>query len=699
MPKERIAVLGGGLGALSTVFAFTSAVPDWREKYDITVYQPGWRLGGKCASGRDMRDGYGKRILEHGLHIFAGFYHYSFKLLAEAYAELERPANHPNRTVWDAFTGLDLITLMDEVTGEDGTTRYVPWNINFQELPGLPGEGDPPPVIPPLLKDLVERLGWLLPGTGDHAAHGFFAPVIKFFDTLWDGAETVFLRTVDGALDELLRALGMQVSLLGTLQNRDADTLQRLKMAIYLMQTLFHGIVLDEVLEKGFDHLDEEELTAWIFRHGKAVAEIFPKDYPDAEVCAAALARSPVVRSSYDYVFGWKDADITKPNQGAGTALRGCLRFATGYKGHVFYAMRGGMGDVVIAPLYQALRARGVTFEFFSRVEELIPEGDGIGEIVLSRQAIVPAGEYHPLIDVPIRGWPAEHPLPCWPAEPLWDQLRDGAALRASGIDFEAPWSPAIATEHLRRGTHFHRIVLAIPPGELKRIATRLTAEKPAWKAMLGALDLTRTIGVQLWLTRTNDDMGNPDPGRTLTGNAQPLSCWADMTHLLARETWEGASRPQFIAYFCGQLQGGTAETAEAAALAKASAEQQTRDWLARHAVRLWPDGATEGQEVDPALLVAPGGEVGEARLDAQYIRANVIGTELYVQFPPKSVDKRLRADQSGYDNLFLAGDWTRNGLNAGAAEAAVMSGYICAAALRGQKGPIPGEQDGPPWK
>ena len=33
--------------------------------------------------------------------------------------------------------------------------------------------------------------------------------------------------------------------------------------------------------------------------------------------------------------------------------------------------MTAGMGDVVMAPLYQALRKRGVQFEFFHRVDAL----------------------------------------------------------------------------------------------------------------------------------------------------------------------------------------------------------------------------------------------------------------------------------------------------------------------------------------
>jgi hypothetical protein len=38
-----------------------------RKRIRVTVYQPGWRLGGKCASDRNMSaEG---RLEEHGLHL------------------------------------------------------------------------------------------------------------------------------------------------------------------------------------------------------------------------------------------------------------------------------------------------------------------------------------------------------------------------------------------------------------------------------------------------------------------------------------------------------------------------------------------------------------------------------------------------------------------------------------------------------
>jgi uncharacterized protein with NAD-binding domain and iron-sulfur cluster len=43
--REKIAILGGGIGSLAAAWHLSST-PAWQERYDITVYQQGWRLGG-----------------------------------------------------------------------------------------------------------------------------------------------------------------------------------------------------------------------------------------------------------------------------------------------------------------------------------------------------------------------------------------------------------------------------------------------------------------------------------------------------------------------------------------------------------------------------------------------------------------------------------------------------------------------------
>src|SRR5918996_2501538 len=64
----KVAVLGGGCAAMTAAFELTR--PEHRGRFRVTVYQQGWRLGGKGASGR----GPAGRIEEHGLHVWMGWY-------------------------------------------------------------------------------------------------------------------------------------------------------------------------------------------------------------------------------------------------------------------------------------------------------------------------------------------------------------------------------------------------------------------------------------------------------------------------------------------------------------------------------------------------------------------------------------------------------------------------------------------------
>ena len=76
--RRKIAIPGGGTGALAAAFGLTER-PGWQDAYEITVYQLGWRLGGKGASGRNAEKN--QRIEEHGLHVWSGFYDNAFRVL------------------------------------------------------------------------------------------------------------------------------------------------------------------------------------------------------------------------------------------------------------------------------------------------------------------------------------------------------------------------------------------------------------------------------------------------------------------------------------------------------------------------------------------------------------------------------------------------------------------------------------------
>src|SRR5262245_57353824 len=102
------------MAGLTTAWELSSG--DWRRDLEsITVYQRGWRLGGKGASSRGPHG----RIEEHGLHVLLGYYDATFRVLREVYDELDRTRTDPAcpiRTWRDAFVPAGDVGLADRDT-------------------------------------------------------------------------------------------------------------------------------------------------------------------------------------------------------------------------------------------------------------------------------------------------------------------------------------------------------------------------------------------------------------------------------------------------------------------------------------------------------------------------------------------------------------------------------------------------------
>src|SRR5260221_13763954 len=97
------------MGALTAALQLSEG--NWTERFErITVYQRGWRLGGKGASSRGPHG----RIEEHGLHVWLGYYENAFRLMRECYAQLDRPRTEPASPILrrdDAFVPASTIRL------------------------------------------------------------------------------------------------------------------------------------------------------------------------------------------------------------------------------------------------------------------------------------------------------------------------------------------------------------------------------------------------------------------------------------------------------------------------------------------------------------------------------------------------------------------------------------------------------------
>jgi uncharacterized protein with NAD-binding domain and iron-sulfur cluster len=392
--------------------------------------------------------------------------------------------------------------------------------------------------------------------------------------------------------------------------------------------------------------------------------------------------------------FGAPDAN--QPNFAAGTAVRCILRIVFTYKEAALFLMTSGMGEVVVAPIYEELQRRGVKFEWFHKVEELrlSPGRTAIEAIDVAVQARVVGGAaYQPTF--------RHDGVTCWPDAPSWAQLEDGERLRRhfddTGSSFESHWAqPAPAAKRtLVRGEDFDQVVLGISMGAFQKLndedrwmAKELSEASPKFEKML-TLPLNPTMGFQVWMDPTLEGLGWKEAKPAMDAAPELMSVWADMSQELPREAW-GPNPPRSVHYLCGvyptQLYRAPASDSSVPRQARREVLETTKAWFALWGGTMWPavKDPANPRGIDWNAAHAPAGMPAEQRADFQWVRPNVDPTECAVAAAAGTSRYRLDPGSSGFENLFLAGDWTSNGLNTLCVEAAIMSGKRAAACLSG---------------
>jgi uncharacterized protein with NAD-binding domain and iron-sulfur cluster len=259
----------------------------------------------------------------------------------------------------------------------------------------------------------------------------------------------------------------------------------------------------------------------------------------------------------------------------------------------------------------------------------------------------------------------------------------------------------------LRVGEDFDEAILAISIGALPSICGELLEADSRWRDMVTKVRTVETICTQLWMNRTTTELGwNPQKLGAhpfIANYAKPLSAAGDYSTLAIQESWPAGKEPRSIWYFCSSWSAGENPPPHDTgfpARARARYKQESLDWMHRHLQHLFPQAFVDG-ELDWDVMIDPQNRVGAARFNAQYWRTNINPSDRYVLSAVGSSAYRLRADESGVANLFLAGDWANTGFNLGCVEASVMSGMMATRAVVRGSGliydtPIVGEKDFP---
>lgn len=715
--------------------------PGWQDRYEVVVYQLGWRLGGKCATGR----GPNGRIEEHGIHIFQGWYHNAFRMVRQIYDERREQGLAPNSPFqhWREAFDKTNSTLLTEYRADQGK-----WLTRAVTLPSnrkIPGEGPDPTWV--AIQDIVRRalsaimeadrhlreagLGeWLLrqgvlrehvsqpasPGAPASAAPGAAGAEARARGALF----AILDRWRDARVSQTALAWGEKVlQLLGLLlqwlerafQRFLSESLRWRLVLLDLTYATLKGVIRDlfDVRTGKFDyeainHLDYRE---WLARHG-----------------AREMSRySSIVRFVYAGTYAYLNDD----GQGGGLLAAGsvvrAMIAALSYRDSLVWLFKAGTGDTLIMPLYQVLAHRGVAFRFFHRVRAVHWSDTGdIEEVTVGRQVTLKGSSYDPGIAVPLDGdgQPGKvpgHVIDAWPNRPLQEQIVEDV----THADLETPWSSwqDAAVETLRKGEDFDQIILAIPVAALADVCSEIVARDQRWRDMVTHVETTATHSFQLWLRPSLEELGMrprdwglPDGvvGTNTVTYAHMGKSWTDMSPIIDLERWPADNRPRTLLYLTGVLPDDDPipghDDHDFPERQRLRVMYLAEQWMQDHMGYFFPRGTRRGHPtgMDLGLLVDwerhAGTKHGPPRLSSQYFRANVDPSERYTLAKPSPRKYRLRTDDTGFANLFLAGDWIDYGLNMGFFEGAIISGLRAAhAVMKIHYGfedydPILGEQD-----
>ncbi|MBS0340101.1 MAG: FAD-dependent oxidoreductase [Proteobacteria bacterium] len=728
-PKKKIAILGGGMAGLSAAYELTRT-PELRARHEVTLYQLGWRLGGKAASGRDALG----RNLEHGLHVWFGCYANVFGMVQEIYANRTPPPGCPLQH-WTDVAKPQLYTPIGVKTGTGYTYFPLTWPTN-EGTPGQGGVNMTPAeawttmwnLFVLVVKGVIGRLDAAGQAAAKPAAQplpgGFAASaLVRLVETELARAKELFARSQSTqlGLHELADAGGLWMkSLLADPSTVDAQHVAQLLDMHRRLQSAFRdaaararpavagtplalelqiveelidiaiaaaaGYFADLVLpDKPFESIDDFDFRAWLVKHGAN---------------AGIVADSTVTRIVYDTLFQYADGDVGRPSYAAGTALGVCARLLGTFKGSMMWDIQTGMGEAVVAPLYQALVDAGVKVQFFRKVTRLALSQDGrqIEAVHMDRQADVREGDYRPTF------WLESEKLVCWPSEPDWSQLKDGARMKAAGVNFESHWCdwPAAGKEVLRLGSEFDTVVLAISMGAYKPLnneptmCDELLQKGGRFAAFVQNIDIVATQALQLWSNQTLEQLGWTSGKPATVSGPEYMNIWADMSQVLSVEPAVGFAKPMSLHYLCGTYATTLYRqpSTEAGVPTKAWNELRTQTiaWLNDASACIWPAARTpEGKFRFDVLTDFGGSASGQARFDQQFLRANIDPTECCVLSAAGTTQYRLHPAESGFANLILAGEATRHGFNTTAIEGAVMSGMAASRAICGQPAVIVG--------
>jgi hypothetical protein len=257
----------------------------------------------------------------------------------------------------------------------------------------------------------------------------------------------------------------------------------------------------------------------------------------------------------------------------------------------------------------------------------------------------------------------------------------------------------------------FDLVVATLPLGVMEDVLVReqdagvvsVATSHAAWQSCFSHVRHTESQALRIWFRVPLKPAGSRSLGWTqqppiLSGYLWPFNTWEDNSQATHIHDFPEDQPPRTIATVFGPLETGELSIRDLSHLQSQTeiAKRSALNFVHSDMLPLWPglkNDSAPGQ-VDWASFIDLNNAEGPDRFHWQHVIANVGPIESYVQAAPNTLQHRLRADESQFSNLLLAGDWTRNGIEVGSVEGAVISGLKAAKAIVGDSIRIVGGDD-----
>ena len=501
-----------------------------RDEFEVTVYQRGWRLGGKAASSRGVNG----RIEEHGLHVWLGYYDNAFRLMREVYDELDRATGPipacPIATWRDAFAPAERVGVGDG-SGDD----WSHWVATFARTTRSRGVRRPRASA---VRRGVRARG-LRPAAGllrvDPARQAAPEPAGVVLSGLPDPPPADGARTA-GRLGAVLRQAEIAamvgaveaIRLLETALPRGGPLAATLLAYLEGMRDEIAARLRRQTTARRAAELADLVITCLRGRHPRRTARSIRRASPPSTTSTSGsgwrgTARDPT-RWSRRSCAGCTTSSSPTRTATAAPALRRRARPVPGRRdcssstgARSSGGCRPAAGTSSSRPLYQALRARGVRFAFFHRVDRCT-----------SRPTAPPIE------------------ASCWGDRPSWPTgapsttrscasraCRAFRRRRAASSSRAMPpptsslaWADRSAGEQLvllRAARTSTTSSSRRRSGWSRMSAASCSSASPRWREMVDRVATVPTQSLQLWLREDEAGLGWRHPGATVSGVPRAL--------------------------------------------------------------------------------------------------------------------------------------------------------------------------------